>query len=131
MKDLFKIILAFLPLLIFILFQIFKDVEWINFSCKILSIIYCLLLCFIGGYLIFRCIKPKMKKSEIENEDIKDIKLDWYGWSKGEEPSIDYVYMKACQYERIRIYTKIGLFLLGLIIICFGLGLLNEVINWK
>ena len=38
------------------------------------------------------------------NENIKDIKQDWYGWSKGEEPSVEYVYTKACKFERIRIY---------------------------
>ena len=29
---------------------------------KILGILFALFICFIGGYLIFRSIKPKMKK---------------------------------------------------------------------
>ena len=127
MKDLFKIILSILLLASIILFEFFKDVEWISSIYKILSIIYGLFLCFIGGYLIFRSIKPKMKPSEIMNYDIKDIKQDWYGWSEGQEPSIDYVYMKACQFERIRVYTKFGMFVLGLIIICFCIGIISEI----
>ena len=128
MKDLFKIILGILLIASIILFEFFKDVKWVSSTYKILSIIYGLFICFIGGYLIFRSIKPKMKPSEIMNENIKDIKQDWYGWSKGQEPSIDYVYMKACKFERLRIYTMIGMFILGLIIICFGIGLIKEII---
>lgn len=75
---------------------------------------------------MFRSIKPKLNENEIEKEDIKDIKQDWYGWSKGEEPSVEYVYTKACKFERIRIYTKIGFFITGLIIICFGLAAIFE-----
>lgn len=94
---------------------------------KILGILFALFICFIGGYLIFRSIKPKMKPNEIMKEDIKDIKQDWYGWAEGQEPSIDYVYMKACQFERIRVYTKIGMFVFGLIIICFYISLISEI----
>ena len=128
MKDIFKIILSILLLASIILFEFFEDIEWVSSIYKMLSVIYGLFICLIGGYLIFRSIKPKMKPSEIMEEDIKDIKQDWYGWSKGQEPSVEYVYMKSCEFERYRIYTKIGVFVVGLIIVCFGIGLMFEIL---
>ena len=96
---------------------------------KILGILFALFICFIGGYLIFRSIKPKMKKNEVVQTDLKDIKEQWdWDGTKG-EPPIDYVYYYACQFERIRICTKVGFFITGLIIICFSLAAIFESIK--
>ena len=94
---------------------------WINTFYKIVIIILSLLFCILGGFLIFRSINPKTKKNEIYKKDLLDIKQQWLEYNSESEPSIPFIYEMACDFEKNRIYTKISLFIAGLIIVCLGL----------
>jgi Ca2+/Na+ antiporter len=103
--------------------------DWLNITFAFLNIIWMLFICFIGCYFIFISIKTEIKKDEIAKEDIKEIEREWYVSSPFKEISIEYVYTKACRFERCRINTMIGMFILGLTIICFGIAQIIENIN--
>ena len=125
-KEVLQSILIIFLILLVILNEFTTKPEWLNNFFKYLNIIYGLLICFVGGYLLFRSVKPKMEKNEVIQDDLKDIRKQWDWDGTKEEPPIDYVYYYACKFERYRIYTKIGLFIVGVIIICFGVGLILE-----
>ena len=121
-KETLQIIFSIILLALIIIFEFQSELAWVKIIYNIFSTIWALVLCFAGGYLIFRCIKPVMTPNETQQDDLKEIKETWnWDGTKG-EPPLYYVYDQACRYERGRIYAKIGLSILGIILIGFGLG---------
>ena len=127
-KETLQIIFSIILLALIILFEFQSELAWVKVIYNIFSTIWALALCFVGGYLIFRCIKPVMTPNETMQDDLKEIKEQWdWDGAKG-EPPLYYVHDQACRYERARIYTKVGLFVLGIILIGFGLSWFYQMI---
>ncbi len=96
---------------------------------KIPSIIGSIVFLLIALFLIYRAFKPKMKKYEIEKNDLKDIRQQWFEYGHEDEPSIEFVYEFSREYEKGRMQAKITFFILGLFNLLISIiGLLYEIL---
>ena len=127
-KDILQIIFCVFIVSLIILFEFTDEFAWVKVIYNVFGFIWALFLCFIGGYLIFRCIKPVMKEYEVIEDDLREIKEQWnWNGTKG-EPPIDYVYRYACRYERARIYGRFLFIIVAIFLIVFGIGAIYEII---
>lgn len=95
---------------------------------KISGILGSMFFLLIAFFLIYRALKPKMKKSKIKENDLKDIRQQWSEYGYEDEPSMDFVYEFSCEYEKSRMHAKIMSFVLGLINLLISIALLYEIL---
>jgi hypothetical protein len=95
---------------------------------NVVMVIFDLCFCFIGGYLIFRCIKPVTKPYESMKNHLKEIKEQWDWDTENGEPPIEFVYQQVSEYAEVQTKLKISMFITGIVFILFGIAAIYEII---
>lgn len=136
MKDKWKIVLYVIFMIIWLIGMWGYETGSTNIATYILSLILSCGLTLIGGYLIFRIFKPYTPENERTRKNKEYIKAEWRenrSWTHDEdeigEPDLDYIYEKATEIERNRIYTRFGFFIIGILFLIPGVFLLIGLIK--